>query len=194
MLDLSAFASTTSSRAVALLRLTMSATTPGCGIIAMSGVSPAWILVMMIWLMLSTLDHLTVTPAACAAGAIPACRPAMMGASTLVQIVTVDPLTWPEGLPLSDDELEPELRHADVSSVATLTAANALMRVGPRMNAPSSSEGSGAGASKWPARNERGAASEIAVRNAASGCASARQGRVELSRTTRGGPRLGPPR
>jgi hypothetical protein len=79
MLDLSAFTSTTSSSGVAFFRLTMSATTPGCGIIAMSGVSLAWILVMMTWLMLSILFHLTVIPLACAMGAIPALSASMIG-------------------------------------------------------------------------------------------------------------------
>ncbi|HVN10495.1 MAG TPA: hypothetical protein VMT69_00245 [Kineosporiaceae bacterium] len=54
----------------------------------------------------------------------------------LVQIVTVDPLACPEGA-LLEDELEPELRHADVIAAVIPTAANALMAVAPRMGAPS---------------------------------------------------------
>src|SRR5690242_570640 len=119
MLDLSEFMSTTSSSAVALFRLTMSATTPGCGMNEMSGTSFAWILVMMTWLMLSTFCQFTVTPAACASGSSPAFRPSMTGLSMLAQIVTVDPLTSPWGLlPPPDEELEPpELRQADVSAM-----------------------------------------------------------------------------
>ena len=59
----------------------------------MSGTSFAWILVMMTWLMLSTLFQLTVIPLAWAKGASPALRPSMTGLSMLAQIVTVDPLT-----------------------------------------------------------------------------------------------------
>jgi uncharacterized RDD family membrane protein YckC len=62
MLDLSAFMSRMLSSAVALFRLTMSATTPGCGIRAMSGVSSDWIFVMMTWLMLSIFCQFTVMP------------------------------------------------------------------------------------------------------------------------------------
>ena len=51
MFDFSASMSTTSSRAIALLRFTMLATTPGCGMSAMSGASFAWILVMIRLLM-----------------------------------------------------------------------------------------------------------------------------------------------
>jgi len=57
----------------------------------------------------------------------------MIGWSRLVQIVTVDPFTCPEGsAPLPEDD-EPELRHADVISIATPTAAHALNKLGPRM-------------------------------------------------------------
>ena len=42
----------------------MSLTTPGCGMKAMSGVSPAWILVMISWLMFSTFFQSIVMPSA----------------------------------------------------------------------------------------------------------------------------------
>ena len=104
---------------------------------------------MMSWLMLSTFCQFTVTPAACASGASPALRPSMTGLSMLAQIVTVDPFTSPWGLlPLDEEPDPPELRQADVSAIVAPSAANTLRRLGPRISAPSSSNGSGAGASR----------------------------------------------
>lgn len=73
----------------ALPRLTMSPTTPGCGIIAMSGVSLAWILVMISWLMLSTFCMLTVIPLALALATISFFSPAKTAGSVLDHTVTV---------------------------------------------------------------------------------------------------------
>src|SRR5436190_9814051 len=70
-------------------RWTMLATTPGCGIMAMSGASFAWILVMISWLMLSMRDHLTVMPCFWASASTCFDRPSTTGWSILVQIVTV---------------------------------------------------------------------------------------------------------
>ena len=61
MLSSSAAMSTTSSSGWAASRATMSLTTPGCGMKAMSGVSLAWILVMISWLMFSTFCQSTVS-------------------------------------------------------------------------------------------------------------------------------------
>src|SRR3954464_13377445 len=143
MLDFSEARSTTSSSGVATFRLTMSPTTPGCGMNAMSGVSFAWILVMMSWLMLPTRDHLTVMPACWANGSRPFCRPSMITWSRLVQIVTVDPLACPEGVPPPLVLLPPPLRHAVVMAMVTPRTAAVLNRVGARMGAPHSSDGSG---------------------------------------------------
>ena len=88
MLVLSVSMSTTLSRAKAFLRLTMSPTTPGWGMNAMSGVSLAWIFCMINWLMLLTFCHLTVMPLALASGMRTFSRPSWTGWSTLLQIVT----------------------------------------------------------------------------------------------------------
>src|SRR4051794_20223033 len=122
------------SRAVALFRLTMSLTTPGCGIQAMSGTSLAWILVMMSWLMLVTLDHAMVKPRAFASGSTTALIPSRMGWSTLTQILTVAPLTLPDAFPLSPPPDEPELKQAEVSRATALTATTDLIRVDPRID------------------------------------------------------------
>src|SRR3954451_21865087 len=89
MLLFSEFMSTMSSSAVALLRLTMSATTPGCGISAMSGALLAWMEVITSWLMLLTFFHVTVIPCFFAWGSSCCLKPSMTGWSRLAQIVTL---------------------------------------------------------------------------------------------------------
>ncbi len=74
----------------------MSFTTPGCGMNAMSGVSPAWILVMISWLMFSTFCHLMVMPSDFTWAWRVFSRPSWTGWSRLLQIVTV--LLLPEEL------------------------------------------------------------------------------------------------
>src|SRR3954447_10585215 len=99
MLSLREPMSTTLSRANALLRLTMSATTPGCGMFAMSGALLAWMLVMISWLMLLTLRNLTVMPFFFASGTKTFIQPSMVGWSLLPQMVMVELLLLPPPLP-----------------------------------------------------------------------------------------------
>ena len=89
MLVFSVFMSTALSIGKAAWRLTMSPTTPGWGMNAMSGVSLAWIFCMISWLMLSTFCHLTVIPSALASLVSTSFRPSCTGWSMLLQIVTV---------------------------------------------------------------------------------------------------------
>src|SRR3978361_217709 len=89
MLLFRALMSTTLSRGKALLRLTMSSTTPGCGIMAMSGALLAWMLVITRVLMSLTFLNLTVMPFFLASGANTLFKPSMTGWSLLLQIVTV---------------------------------------------------------------------------------------------------------
>ena len=72
-----------------MLRFTMLATTPGCGMSAMSGASFAWILVMIRLLMSVTFDILSVIPASLAFAVMSFLRPSKTGWSTLIQISTV---------------------------------------------------------------------------------------------------------
>src|SRR5829696_5030323 len=69
-------------------------TTPGCGMNAMSGALPAWILVMITWLMLSTRSHLILIfgfwVLSFATSAFSS--PSWIGWSRLDQMVTVFPL------------------------------------------------------------------------------------------------------
>ena len=69
----------------------MSLTTPGCGMKAMSGVSSAWILVMISWLMFSTFFQSIVMPSASTLASSAFSRPSWTGWSTLLQMVTVSP-------------------------------------------------------------------------------------------------------
>ncbi len=89
MLDFSVLMSTMLSSGLALLRLTISLTTPGCGISTMSGALLAWIAVMISWLMLLTFLILTVMPFALASGRSTLLKPSRTGWSTLVQTVTI---------------------------------------------------------------------------------------------------------
>src|SRR3954464_5272872 len=124
MLLFSVFMSTMLSRAVALLRLTMSATTPGCGIIAISGALLAWMEVITSWLMLLTFFHTTVIPCFFAWGLSCFLKPSMTGWSRLAQIVTVL---------LSLPPLPPPLPHAARPLDAMTAAREATATERPRL-------------------------------------------------------------
>jgi len=108
-----------------------SATTPGWGIMAMSGASAAPSFVMMSWLMFSTFSHSIVIPLSAASSAVAASRPCITGASTLVQMETVvspsPPLSPPS--PLSPPQA-PSAR-----DVAARVATTPII-LGIRMTAP----------------------------------------------------------
>ena len=114
--------SSTSSSGVGSPRSTTSATTPGCGMKAMSGVSLAWIFCMIVWLMFSTVDHLIVMPLALAFSTSTFSRPSLTGGSMLLQMVT----------DLSSSPLSPPLPQL-VKAVAAARAVTATRAVRPRV-------------------------------------------------------------
>ncbi len=125
MLVFSVFMSTALSIGKAAWRLTMSPTTPGWGMKAMSGVSLAWIFCMISWLMLSTFCHLTVIPSALASLVSTSFRPSCTGWSMLLQIVTV--LLSPPLPPL------PHAARTDAAAIAPTASSEVRARLGNRI-------------------------------------------------------------
>ncbi len=107
----------------------MSLTTPGCGMKAMSGVSPAWILVMISWLMFSTFFQSMVMPSASTLASSAFSRPSWTGWSMLLQMVTVSPSEPPPSSPPHAVRLNEAAMAATPSSDVLFLTGNRILGV-----------------------------------------------------------------